>query len=324
MVYKKNAQGFTIVEAIIVTAVLAAVTVMAFPNFVEFFRMQEETMEETAMSEIKNALAAYADDNGQLPGAGTWAADLAPYSSLSQQAIAIDQWEQPRAYRKISSNETYRSATVNIDYAVVYGHGPERGLGDSGVNVNLSASLTSVSDYSSLKAEFGDYMVKYTNYKEQIRNYEITEQRLKDISAALSSYATTRFNEAVVGGTGTAEEIYYPPSEPADISSPVADTADYNNTVEAELDNFYPSGTGNRISTDESDDALRKQEMEYLMRFLGLPDTHCCSALDANETAFFYYSNPRPRLPGPSCGTRPTTSQRKLPPRVRVEHDDCG
>ena len=91
MVYKKNAQGFTIVEAIIVTAVLAAVTVMAFPNFVEFFRMQEETMEETAMSEIKNALAAYADDNGQLPGAGTWAADLAPYSSLSQQAIAIDQ-----------------------------------------------------------------------------------------------------------------------------------------------------------------------------------------------------------------------------------------
>lgn len=315
-------KGFTIVEAIIVTAVLAAVTVMAFPNFVQFFQMQEETMEESAMSEIKRALEAYADENNSLPPAATWVSDLAPYASLSENAIEFDQWEQARAYHVISETVTYRSASVVVDYAVVYGHGIERGLGSSGVAVNLPASLTTVTSYATLQPELGDYMVKYTNYKQQIKNYELTEQRLKDISSALASYATTRFNEAVVAGVPANPEefIYYPPTDDTALAAP--DTASYSTAVTGDLDTI--AGSANYVlSADPADDVQRRTDMVILMRFLGLPDNYCCSALDVNETPFFYYSNPMPRQ-GAGCGTRPGSTDRKLPPRIRVTDDNCG
>lgn len=315
-------KGFTIVEAIIVTAVLAAVTAMAFPNFVQFFQMQEETLEESAMAEIKRALEAYADDNNSLPPSANWVSALAPYASLSENAIEFDQWGQPRAYHVISTNVVYRSASVDVDYAVVYGHGIERGVGSSGVDINLSSSLTNVTSYATLQPEFGDYMIKYTNYKQQIKNYEITEQRLKDISSALASYATTRFNEAVVAGSPSNPEefIYYPPTDDAALSSP--DTANYATAVQSNLDQI--AGSSNySISANPSNDAQRRTDMIILMRFLGLPDNYCCSALDVNETPFYYYSNPRPRQ-GAGCGSRPVSTGRKLPPRIRVTPDSCG
>jgi type II secretory pathway pseudopilin PulG len=314
-------KGFTIVEAIIVTAVLAAVTVMAFPNFVQFFQMQEKTMEQNALDEIKAALESYAEENRSLPTNVSWVSDLAPYASLSESSIEFDQWEQPRFYRSISDTITYRSASIVIDYAVVYGHGVDRGLGNTGVDVDLSASLTTVASYATLQPELDDYLVKFTNYKQQIKNYETTEQRLKDISSALASYATTLFNEAVVAGTPNAEQfIYYPPTDDTDLG--VGDTANYSTFVTGDLDTI--AGSANYvINADPADDTQRQADMQILMRFLGLPDNYCCSALDINETPFFYYSNPRPRQ-GVNCGVRPTSTDRKLPPRVRVTEDDCG
>lgn len=322
----KDKKGFTIAEAIIVTAVLAAVTVMAFPNFIRFFQLQEETLEQNAMAEIKRALEAYAEDNNALPDASTWVADLSPYTSLSENAIEFDQWEQPRFYRVISDTVVYRAADIDIDYAVVYGHGINRGLADSGVDVDLSASLTTVNSYATLQPEFGDYLVKYTNYQQQIKNYELTEQRLKDISAALASYATTMFNEAVVAGTANAEQqIYYPPTDQTSFGETEGAGIDYNDTVEGVLDSIAASANYT-LSADDTDDATRRTDMQILMRFLGLPDSHCCSALDENETPFYYYSNPRPRIDPsvPTCGTRPGATDRKLPPRVRVTPDPCG
>lgn len=314
-------KGFTIVEAIIVTAVLAAVTVMAFPNFVRFFQMQEETMEQNAMAEIKDALEAYAEENKELPNDASWITDLAPYASLSESAIEFDQWDQPRFYRKITETVNYRAASIDVDYAIVYGHGIVRGLADTGVDVDLAVSLTTVASYATLQAEQDDYMVKFTTYKQQIKNYESTEQRLKDISSALASYATTRFNEAVVGGTPSAEQfIYYPPTDDAALG--VSDIANYSTVVTGDLDTIAGSGSY-VINADPTDDTQRRADMIILMRFLGLPDSHCCSALDINETPFFYYSNPRPRQ-GASCGARPASSDRKLPPRVRVTEDVCG
>lgn len=317
-------KGFTIVEAIIVTAVLAAVTVMAFPNFVGFFRMQQETIEQSAMAEIKDALEAYAEENGSLPSNANWVSELAPYASLSEGAIELDQWDQARSYHKITEVVNFRATNISVDYGAVYSEGIERGVGETGVNVDLPALLGDSSDYATLQAEYGDYLVKYTNYKQQVKNYEITEQRLKDISSALASYATTRFNEAVVAGTPNAEQfIYYPPTDDADLGS--ADAANYSNFALDDVDRITgnPLGTGYRLQTGSATDATRRDDMISLVRFLGLPDSHCCSALDQNQTPFYYYSNPRPRVGG-VCGVRPGAAERKLPPRVRVEEDPCG
>ena len=276
----------------------------------------------SAMAEIKRALEAYADDNNSLPPAATWVNDLAPYASLSENAIEFDQWEQPRAYHVISATVVYRSADVVVDYAAVYGHGLERGVGSSGAPVDLTVSLTSVSDYATLQPEFGDYLVKFTNYTQQIENYELTERRLKAISSALASYATTRFNEAVVAGVPANPEefIYYPPTDDSALTG--SDTANYSAVVQGDLDNIS-GGTNYELSADPGDDAQRRDDMIILMRFLGLPDSYCCSAMDVNETPFFYYSNPKARQ-GAGCGTRPGSTDRKLPPRVRVTEDSCG
>lgn len=325
----KNNKGFTIVEAIIVTAVLAAVTVMAFPNFIQFFQIQEETREASAMAEIKSALESYAEENKSLPAAANWAVDLAPYASLSSNAIANDVWGQPRLYKRVTENVNFRSAAINVDYVVVYSHGMIRGEGDTGVDFNLAGVgvFDDKDDYAAIEATFGDSLVRFTNYRQQIANYKETERRLKDISDALASYATTAFNEAIVGGVANAEQyIYYPPSAGDDGDIAAADIPLlYGATTIAGLNNIS-AGTIDQISVDDAGDATRKVDMTFLMRMLGLPDSHCCEALTPASRAFFYYSNPKPRLAGgpPNCGARPTALTSKLPPRVRVTADECG
>lgn len=321
-------KGFTIVEAIIVTAVLAAVTVMAFPNFIQFFQMQEETQEYTAMNEIKLALESYAEENKSLPPILNWHVSLAPYSSYSENALLNDVWGQPRLYKKVTDTITFRSANIDVDYAVVYSHGLIRGLGDSGDpadTFDLDAELADEDDYPTITAVEGDILVKFTNYKQQIKNYQVTEQRLKDIADSLASYATANFNEAIVGGVANAEQfIYYPPSAGFDRAQTAAEiTALYAASVVANFA-LISEGAIDQISVDQAAPVQRKADMEILMRLLGLPNSHCCEALTTGEEAFYYYSNPRARVVNCAVNPRATGGDRKLPPRVRVTPDNCG
>ncbi len=321
----KNNKGFTIVEMILVTAVLAAVVSIAFPDFVRFFQMREEANEDLAMKEIKRSLESYADQNSALPDVATWSTQLAPFSSLSESAILKDMWGRTRQYQKITETITFRSASIDVDYAVVYGYGIGDGTDSnaaSPVYLNLATAVTDVAEYSAMEPALDDYMIKYTNYKQQIENYEATEQRLRDISSALSNYATTLFNESVIAGTPNAEQlIYYPPSNGGD-----GTPADLNlYYAKSKSDIFDISGGSITSVSVSANDVTRQESMEVLMRVLGLPATHCCEALTPTKRPFFYYSNPLARNAAGSCiGSRPTAAERKLPPRVSVEADICG
>jgi hypothetical protein len=61
-----------------------------------------------------------------------------------------------------------------------------------------------------------------------------------------------------------------------------------------------------------------------LMRILGLPDSHCCSAMELGvddlPLPFYYYSNPRRKV-GAGCDVRGSnpTLHIILPPRIVVD-----
>lgn len=345
MLKELNNKGFSLVEGIIMVAVLSTVMVMAFPNFIEFFKLQEDVQEERTMQEIKTALQLYAKNQKTLPDDDVWVESLAPYTSLSPEAILVDTWGQDRYYHKVTvANKEYRATSdLSVDYAVVYGYGPDRYYADTGAanamnwaNFFVTADVPGdPQDYANLKPAADDIMIKVTNYSEQVDNYEITEKRLQDISEALSNYSTSYFNNAQLAGAASSSIFnYYPPSDVEDTSVP--DQSDYYNVVESATAAAL-NGTGRvRISVRDStsgDKEDRKNDMEALMRILGLPITHCCSALVydddvAGEPAFFYYSNPRPitSISGATvtCGARPGLSDPKLPPRLSVDIDECG
>lgn len=339
-----NNKGFSMVEAIIMIAVLSTVMVMAFPNFIEFFKLQEEVSEERTMNEIREALSLYADANKKLPEEATWVADIAPFTSLTENAIANDVWGSPRYYKRELEQLSYRSSG-NIDayYAVVYGYGPDR-ISSNAVDNNDGAmnwagffdsanDPDSDKDYANLETLDDDFMVKVTNYPAQVRNYEETEKRLQAISDALANYAIAKFNAAQAlnpgdpGYEANSEQFnYYPQGDVQDTLEP--DNVDYHPAVINDYTYSHPDESPSVRNRGVSE-GERRDDMETLMRVLGLPLSYCCSALaidedTGEEPAFYYYSNPRPLLNGGGCGNRPGPGKTRLPPRLAVEVDDCG
>lgn len=350
---KKKNTGFTLVESILLITVISVVMTLAFPDIISSFRFQKQYDEKSRMAEIREGLEAYAMVHMELPkrvdSGQTWGQKIAPYTSLSVNEIECDTWDRPREYRKGTLTQGIAGESFPVDYAIVYGYGEngchglsgactERNNCSGGVRGAPTPALpessfdTDVADftinhYRDISEETGDHLVKFTTYAQRVQAFELTNKRLQRISKALSNFATEGYNTAVTeaqlnGATTMRDWNFYPPSgidssgnyHQEQVRNKVGSTAPYN-------------GSSTIPNT-------RRAYMVSLMRLIGLPDDHCCNAMETYasgtlrlEEPFYYYSNPRARTSFTgvgSCGSRPTFGGLRQPPRVRVEADPCG
>lgn len=364
----KGQKGFSLPEVIIITAVLAIITGMAFPDIAYFFQRQQVEQERTMQQDILKAMDAYAKECLRLPartnnpdrdncrenggGTLTWGEALASFTNLSAPAMEKDVWGNDRNYTVVSEDKPYREGVLTFYSASVRSAG-ENQCDDknavctdgSGKNVALSVRKASLggmansndfnttAQYGQLNAKGDDMLIKYTDNQVKTQRYEETVKRMERLIDALDRYAQGKFNDAVLTGTEQciSELIFYPPSSNGsgggfdgwDHNNPgqsnpacrnLAQTDKYASNVRADLQNI--TGRQNVRGMDGSTDT-RMTDMKGLMRVLGLPEDHCCSAL-TNEP-FYYASSPQPR--GPAGCLAHTGRPPYLPPKISITAD---
>lgn len=265
--------GFTLPEVILIVAVMAIMTTMAFPDIVSFFRRQSIEQERLALREIQKAMYAYANDNLVLPDANNWYEELAAYTNLSPQGILKDSWNQDRVYTVASHAKVYREGTVEFFYATVVSGGEGRQI--------ETAEWNDLDGYVSFQAAGDDIAIRFTDQEMKQKRYDETITRMERIIAALDRYAQAQYNNAVLSNEVNYDtKVFYPPS-----NVDVVPANGYGASVVADT-NAIVGGTVNGGDVDS---------MKGLMRLLGLPEDHCCSALSpaSEPEAFHYAANPQ-------------------------------
>lgn len=278
------------------------------------------------------------------PGSGdlTWYQALAGFSNMSAEGIERDVWGNERLYTHGAFDRTYRQGVVTFHYATVRSVGADRRDGTSQQNVaedwtQNQSDWDSIQEYETVSTQGDDLLVKYTDSQWKVEAQDETVQRIERIIDALDRYAQARFNEEVHAGMSCiSEKIFYPPSWAAEprahenlnhpqadcrnigggsgreigtgLSYPPGEVPRYGRAVTEDLSriigSFYVNTTANNINA-------RREAMEDLMRVLGLPVDHCCSAI--TDIPFYYYSNP------PSVNGDYAISPPYFPPQVRVD-----
>lgn len=353
----KHNQGFSLVEAILVVAVLAILASLSTPAITSFLQRQSEQLEANTMEQIAQALEDFAALNGRLPDdnatnntfcgnpPNTWAHCLTSVTNLSVNQLTIDPWEHERQYVwwEDTAASFFGGSTVSIHYATVHSRGGDQ-TAEAAPNIAVEVDAPFIgyapataggwwanngnrtTNFRALEAAGDDFLIKYTNAEVVQAQYNLTLERLSRISDALSTYAASRFNEAIIAEEPDAnKKTYFPPADGGNDA-----ITNYGNVVRSEV---LALGNGATISNlTDINSTTRRTEMIALMRLLGLPDSFCCNALErisSNqelEAAFYYYSNPRPRTGIATCGTRPNVNQsapRYLPARITVEQYIC-
>ena len=347
----KSQKGFTLPEVILIIAALAIVSTMALPDIALFFKRQSVEQEKVVLRDIQKALDSYARECNALPsltgnplrancqlegttGPLTWYEALAAFSNLSAENIQKDVWENNRRYTHGINSRTYRQGPVNFHYATVRSVGEDRcdntttGLpcpispeATFTPDWDISANLTS---YEQFEVDGDDLMVKYTDNQRKIAAQDETVRRLERIIDALDRYAQARFNEEVHAGvTCISEKLFYPPSLQSEVVShnnpnhPDPDCRNLGTNIndrygQAVLDDvLIISSADNWVDTQNVGLLPRRNAMITLMRILGLPEDHCCSAVTG--VPFYYYSNP------PTGAGVYATMPPYFPPQVRVD-----
>lgn len=325
--------GFTMVEMLLVVAILAIVTTMAFPDFVGFFKKQRIQTDRVQMREIQSALEAHASAEGALPAESSWVADLAPYTYLGEHEISTDTHGVSRTYiRHEESGATYRAASnMEFHYGVVIASGGNDGGTAAELDDDPTAyALANLGDYEDFEPYGNDTHVKFTDRRLKMDAYNETLERMNRISDALANYAAYQQNEELAKVTphaSASQWVYYPPSADETDGTP-AKAALYASAVLTETNTFVGSANVANSGGAATTDATRSAHMKSLMRLLGLPEDHCCSAIEkdfnGDPKAFFYYSNPIPQGGGCPASNRPGLANRKLPPRIATESYTCG
>jgi prepilin-type N-terminal cleavage/methylation domain-containing protein len=336
--YIKQSQGFSLVEIIIVVGVLAILAGLSFPTLLQFLKQRDVTTERAAQLQISQAFQAYIAQNGNLPAdSGSWATELAPFTNLSPNQLLKDTWSNDRRYIMFQRNETLLGQSVPVFYVSVHSRGPDLRASAVANSIPVNgndyqaatdsgwwkAQADPTAAYASLAPAGDDLMVKFTDYTDKIEKYNLTLKRLQDIGAALESYSRTKFAEALSAGVLGAENfIYYPPAQcPLTGSCTVDNWAEYGSNVKTDVATIQG---GSQVLNMSDTNSTRRTAMINLMRVLGLPDTHCCSAIETfnnggtiQEIPLFYASNPRPRVAS-GCGTRPNPiiGNTALSPRI--------
>lgn len=336
--------GFTILEMLLVVGVLAILAGLSFPTLIGFLKMRDVSAERMAQLEINKALQGYIAQRGMLPeDSSDWARELSAFSNLSPNQIRNDTWGNARSYIMFTRNEVMFGQNIPVFFVSVLSRGPDLTAGGvtdriaiDGTNFAISTNngwwknqATPVAAFGELAPSGDDIMLRFNDRFEKIEKYNLTLKRLQDIGVALENFSRSRFADALASGMPEAEQrIHYPL---AALDSSVTDRgtvaatpwSEYNPTVMAEMKAITGFETHGGINIF-ADHASRRTNMISLMRAIGLPDSHCCSAMATfnnsgvmEEVPFYYASNPRPRT-STGCGPRadPFNGQTPLPARV--------
>jgi type II secretory pathway pseudopilin PulG len=290
VIFSKNS-GFTLPEVILIVAVMAIMTTMAFPDIVSFFRRQSIEQERLALREIQRAMDAYANENLILPDASNWHEELAAYTNLSPQGILKDSWNHERRYTVFSQQRNYREGMVEFFYATVVSGGEDRQV--------ETATWTDLNGFASFQAEGDDIAVKFTDQETKQKRYDETVTRMERIITALDRYAQAQYNNAILSNEVNYDtKIFYPPSN--------MDMLPINGYGAAVVADSNAIVGGNVQGGDV-------ESMKGLMRLLGLPEDHCCNALSpaTSPEAFFYVANP--------CRDNGRDRPPFMPPKVSIE-----
>lgn len=349
---KRDNKGFTLVDIIIVGAVIAILVVLTFPMMSDFLMLQNEKEEEEAQREILRTINVMAQEDLEIPvthDIDVFAEEAQSYGNYPKADIMEDAFKNDRYYRAGVQTETYRDASFDVHYAVLYSTGVDGCWGEAvACDANdISNNVTNLlgvnpasyeASFSAIEVPYGDFLIKFTDRDLQKERYKKTVHRLERLTEALVQYGALKRYEGIADGVSSSL-IFFPPSDgPATDTQTATITYDnVENEIEDELDEVLGAGVTDFVLNDNNDvnDKMdRRLSMIALARVLGLPDEYCCNALKTFEMddqkfeeGFFYYSNPMSRInpAGGVCGTPATAAEdRKLPPRITVDEDPCG
>lgn len=344
----RRAEGFTLPEVIMVVAVMAIVSAMAFPDIVSFFKRQSFEQEKIIQAEIVKALDAYAkaqsgkfnssSGGGSEPAGGTYDTDMITipmgeqtasgvYSNSDATACAKEGWgKMLSGYSNLSSEEicndvwglprTYTAARDEVRYRDGMFNTYYVTILSSGEDKVLNTQITwnNADSYGSFKSNGDDIMEKYSDVKFKTELFEETLRRMDRIVEALDRYAQSRYNEALLSEeAATGSKIFYPPSNDDFSNMAAADTsAGIVNPRYGQqvLDDLKDNGGTTAVRYDST---AHKADMEGLMTVLGLPKEFCCDALTSKP--FFYYSNP----PIKGCPGDYRQQAPFMPPKLTIE-----
>lgn len=215
-----NNKGFTLVEVIVVVAVLAAVITMATPDINRLFSKQEEITEISRLKELRRAMEAYSKDRYQrlkdhkgivkdlsavpadLPDSDDWVKELSHYTDLTESQIETNVWGVKRYYKVEHEDRSYLGGKFRVFYGIISSvrktRKSEADLGfqeardmterDSYENFNWTNSFAENRDnIESTGIEM--LAVKYTDLSNKIKLLETTLSRMDKLSLALAKYA---------------------------------------------------------------------------------------------------------------------------------------
>lgn len=345
IIKKHIKQGFSLVETVLVVAVLAILVGLSFPAVTRYSQQRDIQMEKNRQLEIRNAIKAYVMDKNTPLTENNWVSTLMQgYTNLSPAELTTDIWGRDRVFRVYQdTTRSIQGSQVPVTYMSLHSAGLDgvatevsgtavsAGVFVSGTNVNWWDEHSSLPQrtvlFSDLVAGGDDIMTKMNDYTERLAAYELTVQRIDRVMDGLASYAQSLYTsevercqalrlasdptgDAYCDTAGALEKRIYFPRSTAIYAAEASPFNQYINTTLA-VDNLASVGT-------------RRTQMQNLMRTLGLPIDYCCSAIenasDGLPVPFYYFSNPRPRSSYTTCGARPTANQGKLSPRVVTQN----
>lgn len=315
-----RADGFTLPEVIMVVAVMAVVSAMAFPDIVSFFKRQSFEQEKIVQKEIIKALDAYSkaqtghfaddpdmitvplgnvaatsgvqrvNDSEACQAVGGWGYLLSGYSNLSAAEICNDVWGASREYTVAQGALNYRDGNFYTYHVTILSAGENKEF-NTETAWGTGTPEQVASSYGAYAASGDDHLSKFSDVKLKTELFEETLRRMDRIVEALDRYAQARYNEALITEeAATGNKLFYPPS-----------MDDINNMApEASAPGRVNPRYGTRVINDIEDTLAvsgidqgqgnHDDDMRGLMRLLGLPQEFCCNALTGKP--FFYYSNP--------------------------------
>lgn len=278
----KKIQGFTLVEVIVVVAVLAAVLTIATPDMGRLFAKQAEMTETLRLRKIYDALGVYAKQHKQLPNKSTWYKDLAQYTDLSEEQLKKDVWGTDRKYEVFDSSVSYLGGSYKVYYATVFTNGLDRQ--DNGETLPRNKSEFASFDFktTTIGNKTDNFAVKYTDQAYKIELLDETLNRMEKLSLALEKYARVKQITAISDLPNSSDKYIFFPEDKRS-----GDSGDY-----------FKSGltkeTGGTVTLDESVGEIdgNANEATGLATKLGLPAYYGENAL--TDSTMWYISNPGP------------------------------